>query len=250
MFNLTLNYYYYLFINAHRSAYSHQSQFCINLKSLRVFPQRVPALERGSEAGYSKLFYTFVVVGTPTTWWLAACEFIAHQPSHPALSSRNRSVSGSPGTGQWMWLIIFCSILKARTLVKFFLIYLQAVLSSRALSPLRAVWWLSKTSQLDRDEQSRCGLRQWRSDPGKVYDVSHDAWNGTLPVGRPSQSSWGHQSEKRAVRLRLRQPESREERAADPTAHERFHGLGEGWAQETGAAKPGPAQRGAEQNAG
>ena len=86
-----------------------------------------------------------------------------------------------------------------------------------------------------------------------MCDVRPDAGNGALSMGRPHQPCRrGRQSEERTVyllRLRLGGPEPREDRASDPPAHERLHGLGEGRAEEARAAEPRPAQRGAQQDA-
>lgn len=87
------------------------------------------------------------------------------------------------------------------------------------------------------NEQSRCGLRQWRPEPDPRLQLSHDARHEAVRVGGPAQSASRTQIQERDVSgCRSR---AREERGAHPQADERVYGVGERWAQEARAAKPG-----------
>lgn len=86
---------------------------------------------------------------------------------------------------------------------------------------------------LTRDEQSRCGLRQRRSEPGPRDQLSHDGRRGSVRLVRAAQSASARQSQERSVR-----GGAWERRSAHSPADERFHGVGQRRAQETGTAKP------------
>lgn len=62
-----------------------------------LLPERLSKLNTRLGGGFSELFYTFVVAGTPSPWWLAVCLFIEHPLSHSLLVSTSLLLEAAHG---------------------------------------------------------------------------------------------------------------------------------------------------------